>query len=153
MEAGVGNDIVFGQDGSDTLDGGEGEDTLCGGTGDDTYMVDVAPYLEIIGNSVTLRGDIVEESANEGFDTVIASVSYTLGANVERLILTGDSDINATGNASDNVFTGNSGVNTLAGDAGNDTFFGGEEADKLADLAKMIFDENLYAHQTDPSNT
>ena len=36
-----------------------------------------------------MSGDIVVENADEGTDTVQAAVSYTLGANVENLILTG----------------------------------------------------------------
>ena len=59
---------------------------MSGGAGNDTYVVDAA-------------GDTVTEAASEGTDTVQAGVSYTLGANVENLTLTGTGNINATGNA------------------------------------------------------
>ena len=72
------------------LDGGAGADTMSGGAGNDTYVVDDA-------------GDVVTEAAGEGTDTVRARVSYTLGANVENLTLTGTGAINGTGNALDNV--------------------------------------------------
>ena len=49
----------------------------------------------------------------QGTDTVLASVTYTLGANVENLTLTGAADINGTGNTLDNVLTGNAGNNVL----------------------------------------
>ena len=104
--------------GNDTLDGGAGNDTLIGGTGDDTYVVDAA-------------GDVVIEAVNEGIDTVKSGVTYTLGANVENLILTGTTAINGTGNALDNVLTGNAGNNTLTGGAGNDTLDGGAGTDTM----------------------
>jgi Ca2+-binding RTX toxin-like protein len=56
-------------------------------------------------------------------------LTYTLGANVENLTLTGNAAINGTGNALDNVLTGNSGNNTLTGGAGNDTLIGGAGTD------------------------
>ena len=103
MNGGAGNDV---------LDGGAGADTLIGGLGDDTYIVDVA-------------GDVVTELANEGTDTVKASLSYAIGSNVENLILTGTAAINATGNGLNNVLTGNSAANLLDGGAGSDTMIGG----------------------------
>src|SRR5690606_14651861 len=56
----------------------------------------------------------------EGIDTVRASITYTLGNNVENLTLTGSSALSGTGNTLNNVLTGNSGSNTLAGGDGND---------------------------------
>src|SRR3569623_1365611 len=101
-----------GSAGNDTLDGGVGADTMIGGTGNDTYIVD---------NS----SDVVTENAGEGTDTVQASVSYTLAANVENLVLTGTAAINGSGNALDNIITGNSADNILDGGTGNDTMNGG----------------------------
>ena len=107
-----GNDTLSGLGGNDTLNGGTGADTLIGGTGNDLYIVDNT-------------GDVVVENANEGTDTVQASVNYTLSANVENLILTGVGNINGTGNALNNTITGNSGNNTLIGLGGADTLDGG----------------------------
>ena len=105
---GSGNDVITGNTDANTLNGGAGADTLAGGAGDDTYIVDNA-------------SDAVTENAAEGTDTVKSSVTYTLGANVENLTLTGSGDINGTGNELDNVITGNSGKNNLAGGLGADT--------------------------------
>jgi Ca2+-binding RTX toxin-like protein len=51
-------------------------------------------------------------------------VTYTLGANVENVTLTGGTAINATGNGSANVITGNAAANVLRGANGNDQLRG-----------------------------
>ncbi|MBS1191826.1 MAG: hypothetical protein H6R10_3618 [Rhodocyclaceae bacterium] len=122
---GTGNALdnaITGTTGNNVLDGGSGADTLAGGAGDDTYVVD---------NSA----DVVVENASEGNDTVLASATYTLSDNVENLTLTGSGDINATGNALDNVLTGNAGINMLAGGAGNDTYVVNNSADGVVENA------------------
>ena len=103
---------VTGTSAANTLNGSTGAELMIGLAGNDTYLVNNA-------------GDLVLENLNEGTDLVNASVSHTLGANVENITLTGSSAINATGNALDNVLTGNSGVNVLTGGAGNDTYVAG----------------------------
>ena len=114
----AGNDVLNGGAGNDILSGGTGNDILRGGVGDDTYIVDSAT-------------DVITENLNEGLDNVQSSVTYTLAANVENLILTGTTAINGTGNALDNVLTGNSAANTLTGGAGNDRLDGKGGADKM----------------------
>ena len=104
-----GTDALVGRDGADVLNGGAGADTMLGGAGNDTYMVDNV-------------GDVVTEALNNGTDTVQSSASYTLGANVENLTLTGTANINGTGNGDTNVLTGNRGTDTLDGGAGADTW-------------------------------
>ncbi|MGY0794576.1 beta strand repeat-containing protein [Azospirillum argentinense] len=110
-------DLLVGGEGDDTLDGGAGADTLIGGTGNDVYRVDNA-------------GDVVVELAGEGADTVYSSINYTLGDNVEALVLTGAAP-NGIGNALNNSLTGNAGANRLTGLDGDDTLIGGAGADTL----------------------
>jgi Ca2+-binding RTX toxin-like protein len=57
--------------------------------------------------------------------TVRSSITYTLGANEENLILTGDAAIDGTGNSLNNIITGNVAANTLNGGVGTDTMRGG----------------------------
>jgi Ca2+-binding RTX toxin-like protein len=106
-----GNDSLIGGAGNDALDGGIGADSMVGGTGDDTYTVDHA-------------GDVVEELAGGGSDRVLASVNFTLGAELERLSLTGITNINGTGNGLANRLDGNAGANILDGGEGNDALYG-----------------------------
>jgi Ca2+-binding RTX toxin-like protein len=57
-------------------------------------------------------------------------VTWTLGANLERLTLTGNAT-QGTGNALANTITGNNVANRLGGEAGNDTLVGGGGNDTL----------------------
>ena len=73
-------------------------------------------------------GDVVVETAGQGIDTVISSVSYELwqqGQHIENLTLIGGANLNAVGNTLNNVLTGNSGNNVLNGGVGADTMIGG----------------------------
>ncbi len=117
----VGNsaaNILTGGDGHDSLNGRQGADTMVGGLGNDVYFVDNA-------------GDTVTEVDGQGNDLVKSSVDYVLGADVERLTLTGSGAISGTGNAGANRITGNGAANTLHGEGRNDKLFGGAGNDQL----------------------
>jgi len=113
---GAGNGLdntLLGNSGDNLLNGLLGADTMKGGDGDDTYIVDEA-------------GDLTaESSAAGGVDTVQSAVSYTIGGNIERLILTGSGDTDGAGNSLDNLIVGNGGSNLLNGNAGADRLQGG----------------------------
>jgi Ca2+-binding RTX toxin-like protein len=115
----AGADTLTGNSGDDTLDGGTGADRLIGGSGDDLYIVD-SP------------SDVIDEQYSGGFsDTVMASFGYTLGNELEHLILTGNA-ISGTGNFENNRITGNAQRNELFGGQGADTLDGGAGADTMS---------------------
>ncbi|MBW6399512.1 hypothetical protein KPL78_16765 [Roseomonas sp. HJA6] len=113
-----GNDTLLGLGGNDTLNGGAGGDSMIGAAGNDFYYVDSAL-------------DRVVEAANGGIDTVISTITHTLAANVEKLILSGIGVIDGIGNTLGNTLTGNGAANRLSGGAGSDTLSGFAGADTL----------------------
>ncbi|MDD5272293.1 MAG: calcium-binding protein [Methylovulum sp.] len=112
------NDTLTGTNANDAISGLGGADTMAGGLGNDLYFVDNA-------------GDVVTEASGAGTDTLLSSISYTLAANVENLILTGSNAINGTGNDLANMLTGNAAANVLAGGLGNDTYIVDNAADNV----------------------
>ncbi len=133
-----GNDYsntLMGGDGNDILAGSGGLDTLIGGNNDDVYILaDFNPIYGIdLFGQVIVTGytyDIVIENANEGIDTVDVSsnfslvTSYTLGANIEKGVISGSAAFTLFGNELGNTLTGNDAANTLIGFGGSDTLDG-----------------------------
>jgi Ca2+-binding RTX toxin-like protein len=115
IQGGAGADTLSGNGGDDDLDGGTGNDTLRGGLGNDIFHVDV-------------QGEAQEEVA-AGTDCVFSSISYSLGANLENLVLVGAGNLSAIGNTLDNRITGNDGGNLIRGGAGLDQLLGGKGND------------------------
>ena len=150
-----GADLLVGGAGNNTLIGGTEKDTLMGGAGDDAYQLSV-------GNGDL--ADVITETANQGTDQVnldgdgTVDVTYTLGANVENIVLDNMAARNGTlrgnalsnfiqaldgsgaffmdGGAGDDVLEVNSGVSeanndTLVGGTGNDSLIGAFGNDSL----------------------
>ena len=133
LRGNAGNDTLLGLAGNDSLNGGLGADTMIGGAGDDSYSIDNP-------------GDSVVELAVEGNDLVNSAISWTLGANLERLYLTGSAAVSATGNELANALfgNGNSAANILAGGSGNDSYYAGV-GDSVVELANEGID-TVYSY-------
>lgn len=161
LEGGEGNDRLFGGIGDDSFVGGNGNDRLFGGDGSDLLRGDETSSAPAPGNDILDGGpgvdamhgrggndtyyvddigDLVIELQNEGKDTVKASVSYTLPANVEILIML-HWGYEGIGNELANLLKGHEGgddelrglggEDLLFGYGGNDTLLGGDGADGL----------------------
>ncbi|WP_338665727.1 glycerophosphodiester phosphodiesterase family protein [Pararoseomonas sp. SCSIO 73927] len=105
----LGNRLLGGS-GDNRLLGGAGADTMEGGEGDDAYQVDDA-------------GDVIIEGAGAGYDRVTALIDYTLGDNIEKLMVEGAART-GTGNALNNRILANAVDTTLYGLGGNDALVG-----------------------------
>ena len=81
---------------------------MTGGLGNDTYYVD--NVNDVVVETSTLTNEI---------DTVMASVSYTLGANLENLTYTGVGNFVGAGNTLDNIMVGGAGNDLLKTTADN----------------------------------
>ena len=112
---GTGNALaneITGNAEANSLDGRAGVDKMIGGDGNDTYAVDD-------------EADEAIEKDGEGYDTVNASVSYSLAFSwLEKLVLSGTGHIDGEGNGLDNLLVGNSGDNLLDGSKGHDRLEG-----------------------------
>jgi VCBS repeat-containing protein len=116
---GYGNGLantITGNSGNDLLNGLGGADAMFGGLGSDAYFVDNV-------------GDAVTENANSGNDTVYSTIDYTLGADVEHLVLQGGA-LSGSGNRLSNSINGNAGNNILDGKEGADSMYGGAGNDR-----------------------
>jgi Ca2+-binding RTX toxin-like protein len=119
LQGDVLNNQIFGNEGVNILDGWTGADVLSGYGGDDIYFVDD-------------RNDSIVESAGGGYDTVFLTsypgqspfagvfpTSYTLPANVDRVVGSASYVGNLIGNDLANEIIGNANANTIfGGDAG-----------------------------------
>lgn len=120
LDGGLGNDTLLGGSGNDSLNGSSGSDSMVGGSGNDIYVVNVSTDRVVEASTVSTE-----------VDTVQSAVSWTLGAHLERLALTGSAAVNGSGNALANLLSGNAAANVLSGGAGHDTLSGGAGNDRL----------------------
>jgi Ca2+-binding RTX toxin-like protein len=117
LTGGAGSQRLDGAGGDDTINGGADADTMFGGSGNDIFFVDNA-------------GDQAIEGVGKGIDKVYSSVTHTLAANVENLVLQGAA-ANGFGNDLGNIMVGTGSANHIYGNGGNDTIYGNGGLDQL----------------------
>lgn len=129
---------VVGNDLDNILDGGKAANILRGGNGNDTY---------IVGHK---NAQVIELDGEGDNDTVMSTVSWSLGANLENLSLLGKAAINATGNELANLLIGNDGNNILDGGAGADRLEGGKGNDTyiVDDEADLVIEQANAGNDT-----
>ncbi len=147
INAGMGNDLVYGGSGNDSLTGAAGKDTLYGNAGDDRvnggqhndvvyggdgndviYGNEANDYLDGGTGSDRLFGD-------EGNDSLIGGIGNDGlygGGGKDKLL----------GQRGNDILSGDGGNDALWGDVGNDILYGGLGADALFGEAG---DDMLYA--------
>jgi serralysin len=113
LDGSGGNDTLNGGGGNDTLDGGAGDNTMAGGDGADVY-------------AVRSSGDVVTEintSTDIGESDLVMSylTSHTLGANIERGMVSTTGSSVLVGNELDNILYSGTGHTALMGGIGEDT--------------------------------
>ncbi|GAB4239985.1 MAG: hypothetical protein Kow0049_27670 [Stanieria sp.] len=142
LYGGIGDDTLNGQEGNDVLEGGLGIDILNGLQGDDVYVL----------NNPEDVNDVINETADNGADTVRTIFSYTLKDNFENLVLLGSATdhFNGTGNSDSNTLTGNSGNNILDGLVGADRMIGGLGNDTfiVESVGDIVVEENVTGTDT-----
>ena len=143
VNAGGGNDYISisapGSNSNDvTIDGGLGADLMVGkaeGGAEFIFCVDNLKDIVIAQAPKTSGTYKIESSITYSLNDTLAGLSQGISSSSTKLVtnltLTGTSNINATGNASNNLLNGNDYNNALDGGAGNDTLIGGLGADTL----------------------
>lgn len=99
-----------------------------------TAAADVAVTAKVGGLDIQFtvamsHGNVKVDIVNN--DTLLSSGNIGLNTGIQNVILLGNANLSANGNANDNSITGNDGANRLDGGAGNDVLNGRNGADNL----------------------
>jgi Ca2+-binding RTX toxin-like protein len=149
IDAGAGNDVVFGGDGAETILGGLGNDTLSGGGGDDT-LVGGSGADSLVGGSgndtvsyasdaagVTLRLDLGSGTDGRGGTDNFTGIEGVIGSGFNDVItgMVGITNFIDAGAGNDVVFGGD-GAETILGGNGDDVILAGNVT--LADIYALF---------------
>jgi Ca2+-binding RTX toxin-like protein len=135
------DNTITGNEFNNVLNGGAGVDSMTGGAGNDFYFVD------------NIADGVFEALPADGVDLVYSTAAaFTLGANVENLVVWGTTGISGTGNTGNNIIYGQSLNNTLADGTGTDVLVGGRGQDTY-NLAVDTTTDTVYVAAGDSLTT
>jgi Ca2+-binding RTX toxin-like protein len=137
INAGLGNDQVFGGLAADFLVGGGGDDLVLGGEGGDTVLAGGGnDFVEGGGGDDRLEGGVGSDALIGGFGSDIvfgdAGDDYLQGDDGQDVLEGGDGADELHGGAGNDVLGGDAGDDTLAGEGGDDALYGDEGDDYLS---------------------
>jgi Ca2+-binding RTX toxin-like protein len=118
INAGAGNDTIWGEGGNDNLQGGLGRDHVYGGDGNDV--------INDSGGDDLLRGDAGNDIINGGI-----GLDVVVGGTGDDLLSGGQGIDEVFGGTGNDTLFGNEDNDTLSGDEGNDVLDGGLGDDAL----------------------
>jgi Ca2+-binding RTX toxin-like protein len=146
VNAGSGNDTLYGNGGDDNLDGGSGNDVLNGGAGADILSggegYDIAAYWDATAG---VNIDLTRSS-----QTWSGEAQGDMLTSIEEIGLTEFADV-FKGNANDNVVFGGNGDDQINGLGGNDTLNGGNGNDSVygGDGNDIVYGDGRWSHGGD----
>ena len=150
IDAGSGNDTVFGSEGADTIVAGAGNDLLQGGGGDDVFLLAGSVGTDLFDGG--LGHDTIRATAANVVLTVtganLLSIEALDGAGFAGVKLVGTSAaevlyFSGIGVTGIERIAGGGGADTITGSAGDDVLDGGAAADRLSGGAGAdVFDFN-----------
>jgi Ca2+-binding RTX toxin-like protein len=143
----AGNDVLNGGSNFDVLDGGEGNDTLSGGDDIDTDALVGGNGVDLLDFSHEMTGfSFALEEGGSGIAMVDGDDIYV---EMEGVI-GGSGNDSLTGNAGDNILRGGAGSDTLTGGDGSDIFDynalsdAGATGDVITDFQEGLDDLDLH---------
>jgi Ca2+-binding RTX toxin-like protein len=136
IQAGGGNDAVYGEGGNDTIFGGENDDHLNGGDGNDEIWGEVG-FDRLRGNdgNDTIHGGSDDDQlfGNDGNDVLFGDNGFDgmAGGNGNDTMYGGNQDDAMLGGEGHDVMYGGNGDDGIDGELGNDVIFGGSGDDRM----------------------